>query len=765
MMSYRRYDAWQVARQWVMGCFFALGAIVMAHAQDARDAVSLDNGKFRVAFDRTTGELTEMVSSSENVSFLANAVPQSGSPWEITVMDSDRAIRIDIQSASRFTYQATESQLELKWSGFSRLPEGAEVTAYVGLLPDSAMSTWRIQIDGIHGKRINKVTFPRVAGLADLGNEELVAPAWMGALLPSPREVLSATTQKRFTWAYPGSMSMQFVALYNPNQMGLYFACDDTAAYNKEFAFWMDSLDQFTYGVDHFPPFDDQQTEYHPDYTFLIGAFKGDWLTAAQQYKGWAIQQPWSRDSRLKNGKVPAWVEDTGYWVWNRGRATNVLPPASALGSRLGLPVSVLWHWWHGGSYDDSFPEYFPPRDGDEQFLKELRNAQQQGVHALVYMNGLKWGPSTQSWKDEGAERYAAKDIHGNPLSHVYNIFTKKALTNMCEATDFWKRKYASLVDTAVNQYGIDGVYMDQACLNRMCYDPSHGHPIGGGNYWVQHAAEKDRLIRTSFSPGGQQTLAGEGVGENWLPYLDVFLALQVSQERYAGIHGWQAIPLFQAVYHEYGITFGNYSSLMKPPYDELWPREFAPADAETPLDTAFNTQFLMEQARSFAWGMQPMIANYQPLLDTVRKAEIDYVIRLGQVRQAGLEYFVHGEFLRPPAIGIPEETIPISKLSIYAGHNEKVTRFEKSYPMVYTSAWKSVAGSVAIALASIAEDPLPMDFTVNTADYDLQGVGEIYMQDDTGRKKLGDYDDAVSEISLTLPPKGVCFIEFVPST
>ena len=45
--------------------------------------------------------------------------------------------------------------------------------------------------------------------------------------------------------------------------------------------------------------------------------------------------------------------------------------------------------------------------------------------------------------------------------------------------------------------------------------------------------------------------LAGEGSGEAWLPHLDLMLSLQVSRERYAAPgEGWEAIPLFGAVYH-----------------------------------------------------------------------------------------------------------------------------------------------------------------------------------------------------------------------
>lgn len=731
------------------------------HAQGGGNVERLTNGKFELAFNGVSGELQEMTSVKENVSFLVSDILSGGSPWEIAIDGTEKPRKIDAHAASDFSISQTADGLELIWTGFEGLPDDFRVTASIDLIPDSAMSVWRIRLDGTNGLLIRKVTFPRVAGLADLGDEELAAPDWMGSLLKSPRDVMTPGGSG-FAWEYPGHMSMQFLTLYNPHGAGIYLASDDTLAYSKTFTLSTDTTGMLVYGVENYPPYEEQLSSYEPPYAFFIGGFQGDWFTAARLYKGWAEKQHWSRDSRLANGKVPDWVQNTSYWVWNRGHASNVLPPATALSERLGSRVSVLWHWWHGQSYDDSFPEYFPPRDGDEVFKAAVSEAQRRGVNALVYMNALKWGPSTQSWVDEGAERFAAKDINGNMLSHVYNIFTKKALTNMCEATDFWKQKYASLVDTAVNQYGLGGIYMDQICLNRRCYDPTHGHTVGGGNYWMQHVAQKDQLIRANFPQGGTQALAGEGVGENWLPHLDLFLALQVSKERYAGIHHWQTIPLFQSVYHEYGITFGNYSSLLTPPYDEKWPQDQAPDDTETPLDPEFNSQFLMEQARSFVWGMQPMIANYQPFLDTIRKDEIDFLERLSRVRQAGLDYFVFGEFLRPPHLDIPTENIAVSRLSIYAGRSGNVTRFESDFPSVYASAWRSEAGNAAVALASISGQDYHVDFVIDPAEYGIGDSGTIYLHDEKGKRKLREYRGSQSAISFSLPPRGICFIEFV---
>lgn len=97
-------------------------------------------------------------------------------------------------------------------------------------------------------------------------------------------------------------------------------------------------------------------------------------------------------------------------------------------------------------------------------------------------MNSYQWGDSTESWKEEGAEEYAARKEDGSTYRHVYEIFSGNGLTPMCMDTQFWRDKYSSLCDTVVNQYHVDGVYMDQACNSMACYDPDHGHTLGGGD-------------------------------------------------------------------------------------------------------------------------------------------------------------------------------------------------------------------------------------------------------------------------------------------
>ncbi len=392
--------------------------------------------------------------------------------------------------------------------------------------------------------------------------------------------------------------------------------------------------------------------------------------------------------------------------------------------------------------------------------------ANEKEINAIVYMNHALWGTTTESWKNEGAERFAARDSKGNILTHVFNIFSGKPTAYMCMGTQFWKDKYSSLCDSAVNIYGANGVYMDMACLNTMCFDKSHGHPVGGGNYHIQNFSKMTNLIRSKINEKEKLVLAGEGAGEVWLPHLDLFLTLAVSKERYAGPGAWETIPFFQAVYHEYSVTYGNYSSLLVPPYDELWPEQYAPKKPLKMLDIAYSKQFLMEQARSFAWGLQPTISNYQAFLATERKEEIEYLKELAIVRNSALQYLLRGKFMRTPYFEIPSQEIDVSRLSIYAGKmGESVTTFKGTYPLIYTGTWKAADNNLGIALASISNEPFNLDLKFSASEYNLTLSGNIYVINNVNKKNIGKYSDGKISINYTLKPEEICIIEIIPDS
>ena len=331
----------------------------------------------------------------------------------------------------------------------------------------------------------------------------------------------------------------------------------------------------------------------------------------------------------------------------------------------------------------------------------------------------------------------------------------------MCMATQFWRDKYASLCDTVVNHYHTDGVYMDQACSGMACYNPDHGHPVGGGSYWHEGFVKLTDQIRSTFQEGADAVLAGEGSAEDWIPVLDDFLTLEPSYERYSGVTNREPIPLFQAVYHEYAITYGSYSSLVYPPYDEMWPKEFRPSNSETLLPEEFNLQFRMEQARAFTWGMQPTLANYHSFLFETRKNEMEYLVDLLKTRYNALDYLLYGSFVDIVDFPSVQLTIPMSRVSIYAGRTGKtVTRCEKQISTVFSAAWRSRQGNLGIAISNIADEPAEVVFKVEAEKYGLPGKGTVSMISASGKEARGQYAEG-DEIICQIPPRSNRVLEF----
>jgi hypothetical protein len=666
-------------------------------------------------------------------------------------------------------------------------------------------------VDGLGEMSLCQLRFPRMLDIPKQANESLAVPVWMGQRTDNPRQILAGADGqgKRLEWSYPGQLSLQCLAFYAPGGSGLYLACDDTVAFRKAFACFGDNEGKVGCEVVHLPeghagkgasgsdPSDpwnrsDIRTngrhanQWAMPYRVLLGTFQGVWVTAAERYRTWGTNQVWARKSRLRLGAVPEWVLNTGMWVWNRGRSENVLPPALALQEKLKLPVNVAWHWWHGCAYDSGFPEYLPPREGEAVFKAALGASQDQGVHALVYMNQRLWGTNTKSWSEEDARRFAVKGPDGAIHPEVYNTFTKDPCASMCLGTEFWRNKYAGLVERAVRELGVDGIYMDQACASLSCFDLTHRHPLGGGSYWMngfrslagdirqrcdgkavsgqeRRMGAKDQKQRQEM--GSSVALAGEGCGEPWLPYLDLMLCLQVSIERYAAPDGWEPIPFFPAVYHAYAVAYGNYSSLTMPPYDDLWPAEFAPKEPLKLLDRKFSRQFLLEQARAFVWGQQPTVANFLPSHLEERTEETDYMMLLARLRSQATKYLLHGTFLRPPEIHAPEATLDLSRLSIYAGQKGGLSAFQKRFPLAIAGAWRAPDGDVAIALASITDAPLSLSFNLDGNYYCFPKRAKVYRTDESGWRLLEPIEGTASPMRVGLTTRGACLLEFMSPT
>ena len=730
-----------------------------AHAQTVAgssraNAPELQLPGMRLRLSAADGHLESLADGARQV--IATAPTDSVGLWSIDFSPGSTPARLHAAEAGRFAWRRlTSGALQLTWDRFPGAASPMRVVATIRARRDTT-TAWHIALEGIGTLAVETLRYPRLTGIAPLGTaEQLAVPQWMGQRTREPRRLLAGPegTGRRLEWTYPGQLSLQVLSLTSPGRGGLYLAADDTLAYRKLFALWGARDGSAGYEVVHALSNPGQNARYAPSYAAIVGVTSGDWFSAVERYRAWGTRQYWARTSRLATGKSPSWIHDTGIWVWNRGRSNVVLEPAAQLQADAKLPVSVFWHWWHGGPYDTSFPDYLPPREGAEGFTRAVATAHEAGLHAIVYMNQRLWCTDTPSWKRENAERWAVRERDGKVRQETYNVFEPLPCAPMDVSTKFWRDKYAGIADTVIQQYKLDGIYMDQAVLSLACWSADHGHPVGGGHYWLDgfRALAQDLRRRAGTSASAY---AGEGGGESWLPDLDAFLTLQVSQERYIDpASGWEPLPIFQAAYHPYAVTYGTYGSLTWPPYDDLWPAATRPANAMTLLDLKYRQQYLLEQARMFVWGMQPTIANFLPEQLTARRAEIDYLERLARLRYGLRDYFQSGVMLRAPEVRVDSANVLMSRVSIYAARRGGATEAVVRSPLVLSGAWRAKDGRVALALASIADEPREVELRFETGRYGVRPGAAIVKLGTTTREVVGRVGAGETRVRLTIGP------------
>ncbi len=681
------------------------------------DKVVLDNGLLRLTFDSSTANLVSMTDLKTGYEYLDSTVAPK-TLWELVPMEKgtefDLPTEVSICSWSKH-------KAVLKWHQADG--EGVEVTATISLDKDKALSYWDIALEGFEGDKLMEVNYPRISNIKEFTEEALALSNWTGRLyknIRAKRKVLEQRKQNRPT--------MQLTALYGEEPSGLYIASNDTESMAKGSFFKFEDKTT-TYSMVYMLPVDAANSSFNSSYQTILGAFQGDWYDAAQIYREWALQQQWNKNNRLHSGKMNPWLPETDIWMWNRGRSSNVLTEAEDLRQYLGdCNVSVLWHWWHNGPYDDAFPEYLPPREGRESFVKAVAEAKANGINMTPYMNSIQWGESRESWKELNIEQYVARRSDGSTHAHIYNAFTGNPITPLCMSQEFWHEKYSDLCDTVVNSYGSTGVYMDQACLHYRCYAKNHGHTIGGGNHWVKGYLKLVERVREKTAEANP-VLTGEGSGEDWMAHLDGFLTLEGSRERMSGLSASSVIPLFNAVYHENAICFGNFGGFTYPPYDEFWPKEFRAPNTETLLPAIYNAQMRMEQARTFVWGTQPMIVNYHAFAREARPELMKFIAKLVKARKAHKEYLQYGKMMRAPKLADAHLTeIDIAQMSTY-GYKTKGTNLfphKKVVPMLYSSAWRNKEGNILLTFVNISEEEKPLEFSLNLAEYGITADAEL---------------------------------------
>jgi len=632
--------------------------------------VRAGNGLVGLAFARrgNTIVLQSLNRGRRGVELLAEP-RQTDHLWELEFRTpSGEEVRVSSADARAATLDARTgdvAQITLRWSGVPVGGSHIDVEAAVRINRGDPVSHWSLKVvNADEALGLWRITFPIISGVQARPRIKLAFPMGWGLLFDD------ALHAGEVQGTYPSMVpAMQFMACWRTGG-GLYLGAHDPAATHKQFVCTPDPDNgRLRLAIINYPAgMGRAARQYELPYDAAVGAFAGDWYEAARIHRRWAIADaPWMSHGEVRTREsTPQWLKEVDIWCLGSGGPADVVEPVKRFAAYFGVPTAVHWYNWHQIPFDDHYPEYFPIKAG---FAEGVAGLQAAGVRVMPYINGRLWDPRTDSWASEHAEAACAKDEHLKRYEETYG--SGVPLVVMCPYTEKWQEKVSGLVDRLVNECGVDGVYVDQisAAGAKLCFDPNHGHDVGGGGFW---AAGYRRLLQKARQklPRGRM-LTTEENADPWIDLLDAFLLVNTPPS-------WgEVIPLYPAVYSGRTITFG-FQYLVGGDLDRGLP-------------------FRAKMARAFAWGAQLGWVGPEILQEKYAR-EAEYLRNLARCRRRAHDFLAFGEMLAPPVVR------GVSLIAI-EGKGAFGPDYRLQLPAVISSAWRADNGDLGIVLTNMTDE------------------------------------------------------------
>jgi len=498
-----------------------------------------------------------------------NSGPVGESVWQLHVADAQgRRVDLDGSFAESAKAVMDGNMLRLEWHDVTDPDSGAgpfDVTVTIAPSPAGpTLTTWRMSVSNrSRDWTIWHILFPRLTGLKP-GHTPATDSVFWPEMWGMQTTGWKAMTEVTGPCGGYGKHAMQFMG-FTRGDRTLYLGAHDAQHWQKMMFFSPGkATDSPRHGSMHFLAHPSGMTEagnsYEQAYDVVVGELAGDWFDAARVYAGFSRKQSWVTEPPAAAFHGPR--EEREVFVWEQASinafpsdrvvTVNGRPPAewvaemADLRRRLGVRMAVHIYHWHQTPFDTNYPDYFPVKRGFEKLVADLRAA---GIAAVPYINGRLWDQAAPSYGPEAernAEKISAQRVNPRTLyAWPESYGNGQLLTGMCMYTEYWRKTVVNLCRRIVKELGCGGVYLDQlGCFGgRICLDPSHGHPLGGGAYWLAGYRTLLAAIRDEIGP--EPLLITENNWEGCVADFDSLLDTQWNHEN--------NLPIFPAVYWGHG--------------------------------------------------------------------------------------------------------------------------------------------------------------------------------------------------------------------
>ena len=646
----------------------------------------LANDIVRFEFEAENMGLAAMVDLATAVNHI-QTIDEKHTLWELTFCHGNQKRSLSSTQVPCGSYGIQElpdglRRATFEWPNMDLDKEKGVVSVRITVdLPrNSGIAEWRISVNNssnIWG--LYEVDFPKCNGYLKSGEYDIAVPRrnW-GKLFKN--------CSKRMSYKYPHgwSMPMQFMCAMKGTN-AVYMAAHDPRAWDKSFT--IDPGNEFYIktnvenmavpGSDHRDPF-----------PVMMGVYRGGWMQGAKTYRKFAVTAPWTSEGKVSQREsMPQALKDIGLWmlVGNYiGPAGGTLEeknkPLIDAQKYFDVPTAAHWYNWHRIPFDTHYPHYFPTKPGISEQVRDLVS---KGLVVMPYINGRIIDISNDDF-DEYLP-YCAKNRAGKHYVETYG--NKVMQAPMCCYTEFWQDKVAQIVERLAKEVGVNAVYIDQiaAASPVLCFDKSHGHPLGGGGWWVDGYRRMLKKVQTvAHSNGRNMIITTECAAEPFMDGIDAFLIWIKPDER--------SIPMITAVYSGYSICFGS-------------PAWFEHGDRA----------WIMAQGRAFLWGSQNGWMGLQ-LFKPEHARKAAYLKKIGKYRVAARKFLTFGELVE--LIEPTNHVKTITETWPDHGNNPRTA----TLPSIQGSIWKAEDGALGIFLANYLEKSNTIEFKIDPAKY-IAGV------------------------------------------